>query len=453
MINKSTQTNEYKHHVGFIRPLNNNNKRMKRTFLIVILVASVLNSVAQDSLLLPVILRSLKLNHELVKVNASTDSIYALKVSNIRTTYLPSLNFNSELMWQSDVTSVKIDVPGIQIPTPDKDSYRFTIDVGQVVWDGGSTIIRVRNEENTRLVERHKVEVEMYAMTEKVVELFYAVGSLNIAMEQIVVMQNELNKRIDEIGAGVRAGAVLESAVMGLKAELLRLDQSIASNVQQRNSLIDMINAIAGTSLSYNAHFIKPNLITPQGTQSNRPEIQMFNLQKNLIESSIKLLKFRRMPVFGAFGRLGYGKPGLNMLSNKFDFYGIMGFQVTWNIWDWSNTARIRQMMRIEQNMLDYRREAYESTANSQVKSILSKIELINKQIEKDGKIVELMEGSVQIAASQLRNGTITSATYLSEMNGLLRARIDRELRLLKLSYEEANLYIALGDDLIDCKQ
>jgi outer membrane protein TolC len=156
------------------------------------------------------------------------------------------------------------------------------------------------------------------------------------------------------------------------------------------------------------------------------------------------------MPKLTAFARVGYGKPGLNMLSNEFDSFALVGARLSWSIWDWNSTSRERQTLKIQQNILQYRRNAYDEGCSAQVSSALAQIQSLQRQIQTDEKIVELLEKSVKTSASQLKNGTITSSVYLSDFNSLLRARIDMELHKIKLSQEVVKLYFTLGMSIND---
>ena len=53
--------------------------------------------------------------------------------------------------------------------------------------------------------------------------------------------------------------------------------------------------------------------------QIQRPELKSFSLQQNLIASQNKLIKARNLPKTSFFIQGGYGRPGLNLLENKFD--------------------------------------------------------------------------------------------------------------------------------------
>src|SRR5690606_38187514 len=53
--------------------------------------------------------------------------------------YLPQITINGQATYQSAVTEIPIPVPGMDIPTVDKDQYKFYGEVSQNLYDGGLT--------------------------------------------------------------------------------------------------------------------------------------------------------------------------------------------------------------------------------------------------------------------------------------------------------------------------
>lgn len=420
--------------------------RMARIILLTItLLVSTYVLKSQNTVTLPGLLKSMEQWNQLYKVSSATDSVYGLRKANIKVNYLPKVDFNAEATWQSDVTKVNIPLPGIATPMPDKDNYKLTVDLSQLIWDGGATKSMQQLEEVNRRIDQNKVESEIYTQKERVASLFFGILSIDLANRQLNLMACELDKRIDELEAGVKAGVVLESSVNTLKAERLRLAQSIDANLVQRSGLVKSIYSLTGLRIDDNAITVAPVLAIPKQSVCVRPDYQLFDLQMSYLTAATGALTNKRMPKLSAFARVGYGKPGLNMLSNEFDAFALVGARLSWNIWDWNSASRERQALKIQQNILQYRREVYNEGCNAQVSSLLEQIQSLQRQIQIDEKIVELLDKSTQASASQLKNGTLTSSVYLSDFNSLLRAKIEMDLRKVKLSQEVVKLYFALG--------
>ena len=420
-------------------------RKARIILLTITLLVSTYMLKSQNTVTLPGLLKSMEQWNQLYKVSSATDSVYGLRKANIKASYLPKVDFNAEAIWQSDVTKVNIPLPGIATPMPDNDNYKLAVDLSQLIWDGGATKSMQQLEEENRRIDQNKVESEIYTQKERVASLFFGILSIDLANRQRNLMACELDKRIDELEAGVKAGVVLESSVNTLKAERLRLAQSIDANLAQRSGLVNSIYSLTGLRIDDNAITVAPVLAIPEQSVCVRPDYQLFDLQMSYLTAVTGTLTSKRMPKLSAFARVGYGKPGLNMLSNEFDAFALVGARLSWNIWDWNSASRERQNLKIQQNILQYRREVYNEGCSAQVSSLLEQIQLLQRQIQTDEKIVELLDKSTQASASQLKNGTLTSSVYLSDFNSLLRAKIEMDLRKVKLSQEVVKLYFALG--------
>ncbi|MEW5847020.1 MAG: TolC family protein [Bacteroidota bacterium] len=413
--------------------------------LTLMLLASTLILKGQETVTLSGLLKGMEQWNRLYRVTSATDSVYGLRKANIKVNYLPKVDFNAEATWQSDVTKVNISVPGISIPMPDKDNYKLTVDLSQLIWDGGATKTMQQMEEENRKIEQNRVESEIYTQKERVALLFFGMLSIDMANRQLRLMAGELDKRIEELEAGVKAGVVLESSLNSLKAERLRLEQSLDANLAQRSGLVKSIYSLTGVNMDESAQAVIPTLAIPNQSICVRPDYKLFDIQEGYLITASGGLTSKRMPKLTAFARVGYGKPGLNMLTNEFDAFALVGARLSWNIWDWNSASRERQMLKIQQNILQYRREVYNQGCSAQVSSSLQQIQSLQRQIQTDEKIVELLDKSVKASASQLKNGTITSSVYLSDFNSLLRAKIEMDLHKVKLSQEVVKLYFTLG--------
>ena len=76
--------------------------------------------------------------------------------------------------YQSDVTEIPVDLPGIDIRGIRKDQYQAMLQLDQVVWDGGNIRARKEVTRATSEVDKQKLEVDMYAINERVNQLFLA---------------------------------------------------------------------------------------------------------------------------------------------------------------------------------------------------------------------------------------------------------------------------------------
>ena len=94
-------------------------------FLSFLLIISAEGGKAQDSISLEQCFIWLRDAHPLSR---SADIIVKqkeLEINKLRANFYPDLSVNGQLTYQSDVTTIDIPFPGIDIPVPQKDNYKL----------------------------------------------------------------------------------------------------------------------------------------------------------------------------------------------------------------------------------------------------------------------------------------------------------------------------------------
>ena len=110
-------------------------KTIKRLFPLLFLPVQFL--VAQESVTLEKCQQWARENHPALKQSEIYQQILELKNENNATTFLPQVTLNGQATYQSDVTKIGLSLPNMNIPTVDKDQYKFYLDLKQIIWDGG----------------------------------------------------------------------------------------------------------------------------------------------------------------------------------------------------------------------------------------------------------------------------------------------------------------------------
>ena len=70
--------------------------------------------------------------------------------------------------------------------------------------------------------------------------------------------------------------------------------------------------------LDSNTILAKPAIFIAPEIESQRPELELFNLQETQLETSKEVISKSNYPKLFGFAQAGYGNPGLNMLDNSF---------------------------------------------------------------------------------------------------------------------------------------
>ncbi|HRW21341.1 MAG TPA: TolC family protein, partial [Bacteroidales bacterium] len=202
---------------------------------------------------------------------------------------------------------------------------------------------------------------------------------------------------------------------------------------------------LMGEEIPEFANILLPTPNIKANNSINRPEIDYFNALKMQAASSEALISKGRMPKLMAFAQLGYGRPGLNMLSDEFDTYAVVGAKFVWNIWDWNKTKRNREIIGINLQMIDNQKNQFEMFQQSQAQAQIKRIEKYDKLIMKDEEIVELRKGITSSYSSQLKNGVVRASDYIIALNEEQAAMLNLGMHEILLSKAKYSWLMAVG--------
>ena len=234
-------------------------------------------------------------------------------------------------------------------------------------------------------------------------------------------LQNGLNKA----EAQLKYGTILRSNVDVLKAQLINLEQQQIELKSLKSNFVQMLSSFINKNLDENVELQKPEklLLT---NENNRPELKLFDLQKQLSESQKSLIKSKNLPKLGAFVQAGYGKPGLNMLKNEFDTFFIGGIKLNIPISGFYTKNNELALIDIQQQDIDIQKENFLFNQNFSMIQNNNDLEKIQKLIDKDLEIITLRESIKKASLAQLENGVINTNDYLREVNAEEQAKISK---------------------------
>ena len=134
-----------------------------------------------------------------------------------------------------------------------KDQYQATLQLDQVVWDGGNIRARKEVTRATSEVDKQKLEVDMYAINEPVTQLFFGILLLKEQLKQNQLMQEELQRNYDNVAAYVKNGIANQADLDAVKVEQL-------NNIQQRHTLEATLSCLRQDVESWAANFEIKNM-------------------------------------------------------------------------------------------------------------------------------------------------------------------------------------------------
>jgi outer membrane protein TolC len=379
-------------------------------------------------------------------------SASALRLENIDADRKPALALSGQAQYQSAVTTIPVRVPNISIPTPPYDTYDAHLNAQQPLVT--PTIAPRRAAERAQLTETQAgLRVTLFGVRQEVNDQFFSALLLQEREAQIIVATADLDARLRETAIRLREGAALPGDTAAIAASILQRRQDLAQTRADRRSALARLAELVHAPISDSATLALPDLAAavtraeataPSDTRA-RPEFAQFEATRARLASQEAVESAQDRPKVSAFGRVGYGRPGLNQLASGFQPYFLGGVQVEWKPWTWGTTTRDRQVLELERQITTTNERAFADQLDRGVQPLLAAMTRLDTAIALDDRIVALRAEVERETAAKLREGAVTASEYVDRNTDLLTARLAGAQHRVELAQARAGYLTMLG--------
>lgn len=366
-------------------------------------------------------------------ISRSTD----YNIANLQKGYLPQFTLNAQATYQSDVTQIPVQLPGV---TPmSKDQYKVYGELNQVIYDGGAIKQQKSYQRANDAVQQQQLDAELYKLKDRINQLFFGILLLDQQLKQNDLLADDIQLGLKKMQAAIDNGTALKSTGDVLRAELLRTTQRSIELRAARKAYTDMLSYFIAEPVGEDRKLVTPAPIVP-AMENNRPELSTYIEQKKALDVQLRLLNTRKIPRLGLFLQGGYGRPTLNMLSNQFDTYYTGGIKLSWSPSVLYTEKNDRALIGISRSNIDLQRDLFIFNTNLAIQQQEADRQKFSGLLATDAEIIALRDKVKTASLAQLENGVINSSDYLREVNAADQAyqnRIVHEIQSLLAQYNE----------------
>jgi outer membrane protein TolC len=376
-----------------------------------------------------------RLNYPQIKQLDLVGQTAEYNLSNAGKVYLPQVNLTAKATYQSDAVDVTIPLPSGSVGIHQgKDQYQAALEVTQLVWDGGATHVRKNLIKSNAEVDKQKIEVDLHTLTDRVNQLYFGLLLLKEQEVQLNLLENDLQTNLNKLKANLTNGVVSSSDVEAFQVELLGVVQKRIELQASGKIYRTMLSALTGEVISESTVLIKPlSALVESDKLDNRPEIKLIDLQKMNLDQQGEMDKTNLLPKVGLFLQGGYGRPGLNMLSDQFAPFYIGGIRLNWSLSNLYTRKNTLAGIQAGKRMLESAQETF--VLNTQIQKDQQQITLekLKNLIRSDDEMLRLRTSIRKACEAKLSNGIATADDLLRELNAESNARQQKTLHELQL--------------------
>jgi outer membrane protein TolC len=296
------------------------------------------------------------------------------------------------------------------------------------------------------------VQSSLYALRQQVNDAYFAVLQLQAQHDELETGITDLEAQHRVASDRVRNGAALPSEAALVEAELRRRKQSLADVDAERGAALDVLTDLTGHRVDPARPLALPDLANAVDRARAalrdvraRPEYTQFARARDVLAEEEASTSAQTLPRLSAFGRVGYGRPGLNPLGQDFDDYWLAGVQVEWTPWRWGATRRERQTLALQEQIVTSNEAAFTDALQRSLVRDLARIDRLSHSLAEDDTIIDVRERILRETRLRFGEGVITAAEYVDRQTDLLAARIARATHRVALAQARAQFLTSLG--------
>ncbi|MEX0907272.1 MAG: TolC family protein [Gemmatimonadota bacterium] len=423
---------------------------MTRGICLLVLLIVAAPAAAQDTLTLEVLRRDAVAHDARWRQLGLQERAARLRLGNIAAGRLPALSMLGEVTHQSEVASIPITLPGVDMPIPPKDRYAVTLDIEQLLYDGGVLDARRTGEEAALETELARVAALLHPLRAEVNEAYFDVLLLDSRRAEIASLMAELEARLTLLRIQVAEGAALPGDTAAVLAELLRAGQQRNEAEAGRRAALAVLSDLTGRQIDDADVLVVPSAdealpADPATAAQSHPQFAVFDARRRQLELQSSVIAAGTLPRVHAFGRFGYGRPGLQQFAHELHDYWIGGVTVRWRPWSWGVTQREQELLRVEQQRVELEAEAFTAQLVRRTRSAAEQMSRLRSDLGIDEQIVALREQVERQAAAQLEERAITYPEYIDARTDLQDARIALHRHRIELARLRAHYLTTLG--------
>ena len=367
---------------------------------------------------------------------------------------LPQVSLNGWASHQSDVTRPSLNMPGAVFPDLPRDRWQSTLEIDQMLYDGGNTSRR-RALERARYAESAaEVNVALYGLRSEVNSAFFSAFLLQQRSAEYEALVTDLDARLAAVRARVEAGTALRREAAEVEAERVRATLQRDEAQAARRASLAILADLAGRAIDTTAVLVLP-AEEPEKTETlspaalaglrRRPEFERLHQSRIRLGQEAALAGTENAPRVSAFGQAGLGLPGLDQFRTTSDAFWQAGVRVAWRPWTWHAAGRKAEALQQEQRVLETEEKALARSLSRAVVTNLEDIKRLSAALAEDQRVVNLRVEVERQARLQHDEGAITTADYVETRTNVLEARLTLQRHRVELAQARAAYLTTLG--------
>lgn len=413
---------------------------MNRRILFLAVLAVVVQTSFAEGLTLQQCREMARANYPAIRRYEMIEQSREFTMDNAAKGWLPRVSLSAGAYAFTDIlkTDARTQQMGVSV---ENWAANASVALSQSVYDGGQIAAQRKVASAQADVERNSLDVTMYAVTERVDDLFFGVLVLDEQMKQNGLLQDDLATSEKTVRSMMRGGVASQTDLDAILVEKLKAESRREALVSSRKAYVRMLGVFVGRDLPDDWKPEKPTeTLAGKEWGVNRPEIGYYASQNLLLDARRRQLDARLRPTISLFGMGMIHSSVSDFLNNGLIAGGV---SVSWNIGALYTRRSDIRLLEVQRAMNNNLQETFLFNNRLQNEEAEGSIGSLRRRIAQDEEIVRLRENIRRVGERKMQLGTESVSELVRDINAVSLARADKalhEIELLKETYRQKNL-------------
>ncbi len=401
-------------------------------FLLLVSFLEVVHAQQESTLTIEQCYELAKQNYPLIKQYDLIDKSSEYNISNAGKSYLPQ--FSATGIAGYIIKGLPSMVPASVESSEDKFQFIGIGQLNQTIWDGGATHSQKEIFKRNAEAEKAEIDVALHSIRERVNQLFFGILLMDEQLQLQNILIDNLNRNLKATKLSNESGIAYSSDVDEVKVELLKAEQHSEEIRLVREGYSNMLAMMIGETVNANRKLEKP--IIESGFENltiNRPELSLYQFQRNQVEAQQSLTKVGYKPKIGLLGAGILVQPGFAFGAEKINSLAIAGLSVSWNTNSIYKSTNNRELSKISLDRINNQQETFLFNTKLQMMQQSNDVEKQRSIVAKDRQIVVLKSAITKAYEQKYQNGICTMNDLLRATSGEMEARGNKALHEAQL--------------------
>lgn len=399
-------------------------------------------------------------NHPAIAQYGLIEKSVRYTVANAKTNWWPQATLSAQATYQSETPALPDELSAVLAsvsPTTKyeglkNEQYSATLQIEQIIWGGGAIKAQMHVAEAEGLAMKANWETAMYAIRERVNQLYFGTLMIQERLVESDLQIGELERHDKLIRAFEASGMANRNDLDLIRAELLTAVQQRSELAAMLKTYRTMLGIMIGRDLGENNALERPQTAFA-GRQAedpldfrvtnNRPELKYFDSKERVLDAQRKSVNASVLPQIGAFIQGAYGYPSPDFFKSMSDSrprpYYIAGVRLQWRFGGLYTRGNRLAQIENERSQITSQRESFLYDQNLRRTQESIAIERMREVMRGDDEIIELRAAIRKRTETGVANGTKSVSDLLGDIaaeNIARRNKIIHEIELLKAIYD-----------------